>query len=162
MTAAAVRLRPATEADCDRLFAWINDRDARAAAIKGPAPIPYETHVAWLAARLADPDCRLWIIECDGLAVGQVRLQGDESGREVSIFVDRAARRRGIAGEAIEQALAAFGGRLAHARVRTTNTASRRLFESLGFRLAAEQPEFIVYVRAAAGEHQRPRTAVGR
>ncbi|MDP6352294.1 MAG: GNAT family N-acetyltransferase [Alphaproteobacteria bacterium] len=145
MTDPALGLRPATEADCERLLAWANDPDARASAIRCTAQIAFATHRAWFTARLADPCCRIWIIEHDGHPIGQVRLEGDRAAREVSIFVERGFRRAGIARAAIKQALAAFGGEAAVARVRNHNIASRRLFESLGFAIAASHSHVVVY-----------------
>jgi RimJ/RimL family protein N-acetyltransferase len=152
---AAPALRPAREADCDLLFRWVNAPDYRAAALSGAAAIDRAVHEAWFAARLADPDSRIRIIEIDGAPVGVVRLEGAPEDAAISIFVERDARRQGLAALAIECVLseAAESGALnAIARVRSDNAGSRRLFESLGFALAETRPGHVVYRRAVPAQ----------
>ena len=149
----SLALRPAGEADCELLFEWVNTPEARAVALAGAEPITHDTHVAWYQQRLADVGCRIWIIERGASPLGTVRLQQDDHGAVISIFVIKSARGRGVAAWAIERALesaSASAGR-AVARVRADNGASRRLFESLGFTVGEQAADHIVYVRALSG-----------
>jgi RimJ/RimL family protein N-acetyltransferase len=129
----AVRLRRVTEADADLLLAWANDPVTRAASFH-PDPIDRAGHVAWLAARLASPTTGFWIGESDdGIAVGQVRVEGGE----VSISLAPNSRGRGF-GRALLAAAVDEAGRTLPverllARVRLDNPASLALFAGVGF-----------------------------
>ncbi len=102
---------------------------------------------AWFAARLEDPNARVWIAELEARPVGYVLALFMV--REASVFlrarswcevdqlaVDASARRRGVA-RALVAALAqeahAVGVTELKAQTWGFNEASRRTFESLGF-----------------------------
>ena len=129
-------LRPATPEDADLLFAWANDSLVRANSYHS-APVPYARHVAWLAAKLADPAAELWIAEEAGTPVGQVRF--DASGQEavIGVLVAPQARGRGMATRLLRQACAAYRaahpGRAIHAYIKNENEASLRAFAQAGF-----------------------------
>ncbi len=154
MTEPALTLRPATWADCERLFAWVNSPDSLRNKRLTRSTIPYETHRQWLERRLAAPDVILLIAEERGLPVGQVRLEARDDAHEVDIFVIAEARGRGIAAAAIEDALGRLWHRDADAKaralVRRDNTASARLFERLGFSRVGVDGDHTLYERAPA------------
>jgi [ribosomal protein S18]-alanine N-acetyltransferase len=109
------------------------------------APIDRRTHVAWLAARLAAPTCRIWIGSTGGVPSGVVRFEIDADGRAVvSIAVDAAARGHGIGRVLLRQGLDAARAELRHAGfrawVRADNAASIALFGSAGFAPSAAIP----------------------
>jgi RimJ/RimL family protein N-acetyltransferase len=129
----AVRLRRVTASDADLLLAWANDPVTRAASFH-PSPIDPAGHVRWLAARLASPETGFWIGEsADGLAVGQVRVEGEE----VSISVAPDARGQGfgrvLLAAAVEEAGRTLPVERMLARVRVDNPASLALFAGAGF-----------------------------
>jgi UDP-2,4-diacetamido-2,4,6-trideoxy-beta-L-altropyranose hydrolase len=140
-----LKLRRAGPTDASRLFEWANHPDSRRASLEAQNPIAWNHHRAWFAARLADPRTRIWMIEVDRRAVGQVRLQDKGEGPEIAIYVEPGSRREGVAVRALAMALVEarliWPGRDAIARVRAENAASRRLFERARFtprRTAAE------------------------
>jgi RimJ/RimL family protein N-acetyltransferase len=140
--AAALALRPARDADCERFFAWVNEPGVRRASFV-PAPIPRDVHERWFAARLADPRCRLYVIESGpDVALGQIRLDLDGAGAAVvSISLDPAVRGRGLAAAALRLAVeAGRAGGVARfdAYIRPENAASLRAFARAGF--AAPRP----------------------
>lgn len=144
-----MRLRPAAMTDCDLLFDWVNRPDSLAGKLRTTGPIDRATHERWLGARLADPDTRMSIIEDDGTPVGQVRLQRSAEGYEIDIYVVAAARRHGLAREALAQMArtnAAWrAGAPLIARVLPANTTSQRLFAAAGYRLADRSETQLVY-----------------
>lgn len=145
-----IRLRPATAADENRLFEWVNRPDSLTAKLFTHGPIARSTHDAWFAARLADPKTRLWIVEDHaGQALGQVRLQGGADGYGIDVYICAEHRRTGIAHRAIRLALselgAAYSGERVVARVLNANRASHALFLGLGFHLAETHPDHVVY-----------------
>lgn len=147
-----VRLRDATAADADVLLAWRNDAGTRAASFNSEE-IPRDGHVRWLAAKLNDPGCALLIIEAEGAAVGQVRLDRsheDPDVAEIHIALDLAARGRSIGRRALRAAVgeakSRIGARRIEARVKPENEASLRAFEAAGFRLIGSDADVVKLV----------------
>jgi len=131
-------LRRARPDDVDRLLAWVNDPAVIATKWHTRAPITPAAHAHWFAARLADPETDIWILELSGRPVGQIRLQGPDDAVAIDVFVVPDARRCGLAKVAIMRALVAMRARRPAARrviaeVRQENAPSRALFEALGF-----------------------------
>lgn len=131
-------------ADADLLLGWANDPVTRAAGFHH-GMIERDTHVRWLADRLASPSTRLWIGRSGNRPVGQVRIEAELDGTaEVGIAIAPEARGRGFGTALLRAAIEAarndpdLGIRRLIARVRVGNVASVRLFESAGFRLVRE------------------------
>ena len=146
--------RGAGPADEARILAWANDRGTRATAFN-PAPIDSATHRGWFRRRLRNLDgCEFSIVETpDGVPVGQVRLERQEQGDwEVHYLVAPAFRGRGLGRNLLEAGLKRFAARRGAGtvvgRVKSTNTASCRIFEALGFSLASAPDDVTrTYVR---------------
>lgn len=138
----AVALRPARAADAHRLWIWRNDPVSRAMA-RSSAPVGWDGHRAWLAARLAERErTRLLVAEADGEPIGSLRLDRIRDGQEaeVTLIVSPLARGLGLGGRLLD-ALAADAAETGFARrliatIRADNAAGRRLLERAGFRLA--------------------------
>jgi RimJ/RimL family protein N-acetyltransferase len=133
-----VRLRPATLADAELLFAWRNDPLTRAQSIH-TEPVVWERHLAWLAASLQNPDRQLFIAEQVlpemqvPVVLGTVRADKIGEGYELSWTV--ALERRGNGwGEKMVAALIATlpAGAAYQAIVLNTNPASGRIAIRLG------------------------------
>jgi methionyl-tRNA formyltransferase len=130
-------LRPAVEADAELLWRWVNDAAVRAASFRQER-IGWEEHRAWFTARLESPRCRIYVAECDGVPVAQVRFDLDESGEaEIDVSVEPAIRGRGIGHAAVPGAcvrlFAETGARSVVARVKPENEASLRMFARAAF-----------------------------
>ncbi len=69
----SVKLRPITADDSARLLAWRNS-PAVSAYMYTDHLISAEEHARWLAAAMASPDRRYWMIEDDGAPVGLANL----------------------------------------------------------------------------------------
>ena len=144
-------LRAADITDAAVLFEWVNQSDSRKASLKSQDPVSWGDHCAWLAARLADPGARIWIIEVSGRAAGQIRFQDKGGGPEIAIYVEPEFRRAGIAVSALTAALdrarLIWPGRNAIARVRLENAMSRRLFERAQFSPQDCDGETLIFTR---------------
>ena len=145
-----VSLRRAVAADSELLFGWVNASDSLANKLFTSGPIERLSHEIWFAARLTDPECSLWIVQLDGSAAGQIRLTERSGVFEVDIYIAPSFRRSGVAKSALTLAVAELmtenGGRmLVRARVKSVNTASRRLFENASFSLSQQQSDHVVY-----------------
>lgn len=132
--------REVVPADRDLLLRWANDARVRAAAFD-PAPISSGDHERWFAAKLADAGTHMVIVSHRGEPIGQARFEAtrDGSGDEIDVSIARQHRGRGWAAPLL---VAATAWRFERddsptslvARVKADNLASRRAFESAGFR----------------------------
>jgi RimJ/RimL family protein N-acetyltransferase len=137
LSAGLLTLRPANSDDSRLLFEWANDPDVRARAFSRD-PVPWETHTAWFADRLADGDSRIWVAsDPEGELVGQVRFETRGGTTEVGVSVALAARGKGWGAALIDagtrRLFAETGIEWVLARVKPDNQASRRAFESAEF-----------------------------
>ncbi|HYX69142.1 MAG TPA: UDP-2,4-diacetamido-2,4,6-trideoxy-beta-L-altropyranose hydrolase [Terriglobales bacterium] len=133
-------LRRASDADCEVIWKWASDPEVRAVSFS-PEPIPWESHVSWFHARLADPFCLFYIASnAEGEPVGQARY--DVSGQEAVISVSLARRFRGrghgarLLRQASSKVLNEAGVKLVHAYVKPGNEASVHAFLRAGYRQA--------------------------
>jgi RimJ/RimL family protein N-acetyltransferase len=163
-----IRLRRATVADSERLFRWRNHEAVRQHS-GNPAPIPWDTHIVWLAQTLADPTRVLLIgerhsgrtanlesLEAAPEPVGVLRydLSGAETEACVSIYLVPERMGQGLgapllrAGSAwLKETYPSLNG--IRAAIRSENIASLRTFERAGYqRNKAEAPpaDFQEYV----------------
>lgn len=156
MTFGEITLRPATMQDAPFLLILRNDPDAIRFSVTGREVTPAE-HQVWLAARLAEPDTRLWVAEDAGAAVGQVRVDLESGVGTVSIGIAPDHRGRGV-GQAVLQSLVVEMERDPRATrlravVHPENGASVRAFEAVGFRRRdGLERDFIVLERSVEAE----------
>jgi len=129
-----IHLRPVTADDGERLFVWANDPETRSMSF-APEPIPWETHLAWLQHRLAEPDHRFFIAEdLHGRCLGQVRFQTLSTHEIISVGIDPQARGRGWGPRIIAKACDSLPpGSTVAAYIKLENKASHRAFEKAGF-----------------------------
>jgi len=136
LSAELLTLRQATEADCRLLWEWANDPVVRRWAFS-EGPIPWETHTAWFASRLADPHAQIYLAFADDLPVGQVRFEGDGRAAEISVSVAVEARGRGwgpaLVDAGVRKLFADTAVERVIARLRPGNTASQRAFVAASF-----------------------------
>jgi len=151
-----LRLRPASQADAERLLEWRNDAEARAASRNSGAIAPPE-HAAWLATVLADPERLLLVAELAGEPVGQVRFDRLAGGRyEISVGLAPAARGRRLSSRLIalglERLRESHPGAVVEAHVRHSNARSLATFRRAGFRPTSEPAEddFLVLLSGGA------------
>ena len=129
-------MRPADPADAQRLWEWANDPLVRRWAFAQGA-IPWETHQAWFASRIADPNTRIFLGFDGTMPIGQVRFEGDDHAVEISVSVAERARGRGFGAAIVDAAVRRLFGESGVdrvvARLRHGNTASEKLFEAASF-----------------------------
>jgi len=132
-----LRIRPVRDQDAHRLWEWVNEPGTRASAFRSD-PIPWEEHLAWFGRKYGDAQCRMYILEVDGLQAGQVRFDIDPDGRaEVDVSIAAECRGRGYGAEALRLAAARLfadtGCTEVVAHIKPGNAASARAFEKAGF-----------------------------
>ncbi|MBX7199603.1 MAG: UDP-2,4-diacetamido-2,4,6-trideoxy-beta-L-altropyranose hydrolase [Rhodospirillaceae bacterium] len=140
----ALVLRPARADDRGFYFDLANEPDVRRQSFS-TGPIPWPNHCAWFAGKLADPRVRLFVLEAQGLPVGQIRFDRDTGGAAtLSYSLESFARGRGWGKKLVAlgvETLRREGSVPITAEVRPENTASRRVFDSLGFVLRPGSPD---------------------
>jgi len=134
-----LRLRRATEADCQLLWEWCNDPVVRAHSFASEA-ITFAEHRRWLARKIADQGCVIFIgCNGSGTAVGQIRYELRDDAAVVSISVDERVRGRGYGTDILrvtsEKIFAETKLREIHAFIKPDNHASLRVFARCGYRM---------------------------
>lgn len=128
-------LRAATENDMQMLFLWTNDPEVRNNSFCTD-PIPLSTHQNWFQKKLSSPDVAFYIMELDGVPVGQVRYELEDAIAITNYSIAKEYRGRGIGTKMI----AAAEKKLlqeqpyvseVHASVKKDNRASAAIFEKL-------------------------------
>lgn len=125
MNSTALSLRPAKLEDALLLLAWRNDPLTRAMS-QSHDPIDLETHTSWLDRRLSQADPGLYIVERGGIAVGTIRIDGEE----ISYTVAAECRGQGLGTGMLTLAHAQFGAK--QARILRDNLASQRAAQKAG------------------------------
>jgi UDP-2,4-diacetamido-2,4,6-trideoxy-beta-L-altropyranose hydrolase len=128
-------LRGVVAEDAAALFAIANDPDTRSVS-RVAARIAPDEHLAWFARVRARDGTTFWMVEVDGLAVGQIRFHRSHSCWEVSYALEAAARGKGWATDVVRagvRRLRAVDGGPIVAVVHAGNLASHRVFRRLGF-----------------------------
>lgn len=121
----SVSLRNATLADCEAVWGWNFAPDVRAMS-NDPSIVELAQHAAWFVHRLDEG--AFWIVECEGAAVGCVRI--DEG--TISIALASSARGKGVGRAAILAACEAWAAPVT-AQIREDNQPSRAAFAACGF-----------------------------
>jgi len=143
MQGGSLCLRHATEKDCQLLWEWANDPDVRTVSFSTD-PIPWERHLQWFNAKLADPDAVLYLaVDPEGAPIGHVRYQIEGARAAVSISLAKPWRGKGlgrtILAMATEDLFRTTPATIIDAFVKPVNAVSLQLFTRAGYtRLANE------------------------
>ena len=134
-----ISLREATIEDVDILFEWANDPVVRKNSFN-TKPIPYEDHRKWFDKVLSDDSVIQFIMMEEETPVGQIRLNvnGDEA--EIGYSIAAAYRGHGYGHMILKLVLEKIesshtGIKKLIAKVKPDNSASKRLFESEGYKM---------------------------
>jgi L-amino acid N-acyltransferase YncA len=142
-------IRRARAEDRQAIWEISNEPDVRAASFS-PAPIPWDEHVAWFAAALADPAHHIYVaVDADEHVIGQVRYRSTGEEATASISLRHGARGRGIGarllGESARELVGTSPVRRVVAEIKRDNEASRRAFVRAGYTpLASAAPDAVV------------------
>jgi UDP-2,4-diacetamido-2,4,6-trideoxy-beta-L-altropyranose hydrolase len=144
-----IGFKKAHREDVDILFKWINDPEVRSQSLSANN-ITYEEHVTWFSKKIADRNCYLYIAYKNDIPVGMLRfdLHGDEV--LINYLVDKFQRGKGIGNSIIKNGVtqflndSCFKGTI-KAVVKSSNTASLKIFEKAGFKKDDEAPGIIQF-----------------
>lgn len=137
-----IRLAPAVAQDEATIFAWRNTPEAYAYGMTR-RPVTTDEHARWWREHVMSPDCNLWIIS---RPIGFVRIDHAGTEHAVSIYLEPEHRERGIAGRALDEALAEWPHPVT-AIVRRDNPTAQRFFGNHRFVPVEMMPETIRFVR---------------
>jgi len=132
------RLRRVLETDCQLLWDWANEPDARASALSSK-PIPWDEHVEWFRGKLQDPNCLMFIaLDDHDTPVGQIRFDVEGYQAAIDISIEKRRRGAGYGSELIriatDEIFSTTGVRAVHAFVKYDNQESIGAFEKANFR----------------------------
>lgn len=150
-----VRLRPATEEDCKRLWEWRNEPEVRQASFDTNF-LPYEDHQRWFAEKIQADDTHIYIIlDNHDREIGYVRYRLERDQAEISVGLDPSQRGKGYGSAAIRkgssQILTDGLAQKVVAYVKRENPASVNAFLKAGFAdnglasVAGTQAHLLVY-----------------
>ena len=136
--ASSLRLRDVHTEDVGLLWLWANDTTVRCQAV-ATDPIPWRDHRAWFERRLTSEHTAMFVLEGDGLPIGQIRFDIENRQATIDFSLDGSVRGRGLAKELVRMGVSRLRRRHSEdvddvvAVVRNSNEASLRVFRGLGF-----------------------------
>lgn len=144
--------RTVSESDAREIWEWRHAGGGARFYLSGQET-PFHEHLEWLQDAIKDKRRHLLIVELNGVPVGHIRFDlGDEMGSTATVSITMSPKFRG---QKLAQATLIAGIKVAefqdiellHAAVHRENQASRRLFQSCGFREAGRDKEFIMLTK---------------
>ncbi len=132
---ADLSLRHANETDALVYFVWANDPMVRSSANNSDS-IDLVKHQQWFNGKLNDKNCFLYVMEANGLPVGQVRFDVHRDEATIDYSLDVIVRGRGWAKHLVKLGMDKLASRRSvffQASVKSGNIASAAVFASLGF-----------------------------
>ena len=138
-----LHLRRVEKRDCRFLYELRNEQEVRKNSFQ-TAEITYEQHVGWFQRKIEDSDVRIYILEQDKEAIGQVRVEHSGGIGEISYALTAKARGRGFSKWMLRELVnllwkEEFCEQLM-AEVKLDNVASQKIFRYLGYQ--EEQTEY--------------------
>lgn len=129
-------LRLATSKDCDILFDWANDDDARLNSFSSHT-ISYNEHCAWFSKKLSDIFSKIYIFSIENKNAGVVRIEKKDDEYVISIIVDKTFRGKKLASKMITLATNHYCSNMncttLYAYIKKINIASYKSFISAGY-----------------------------
>ena len=135
-----INLRKANWEDCEKLWHWANEPDARSESFS-PHPIPWDEHIAWFKSKLSSRTSLIYIgSDLENVPIGTIRFDlFDLEDKEaiVSVNIDRRFRGQGYGTSliclSIKHVAKAFELKKIIALIKSNNYASIKAFEKAGF-----------------------------
>ena len=138
------RLREVSKLDCLKLFQWVNEEEAILNSLT-QEPVRWEDHVNWFNNKLASQSTKIFVLENDNAALGQIRFDIKNHYWEISFSIDKQYRGKGYGKLIIEEGLKKISGPV-RAIVKKKNTPSIKVFENLGFQKSSLNDDLIEYI----------------
>jgi RimJ/RimL family protein N-acetyltransferase len=152
----ALSLRSAVASDIKLLFDWVNTSSSLKNKEKSSAPIEWSAHQNWFNKRLNNPNVKIWIVERNKQAIGQVRVEYDNNKLLIDIFIDSLFRGNDYGLKAlkllIKQCQVTYPGVPLHAIIKNENYPSLNLFRRADFQESSNdehgQMSYFIYTNS--------------
>lgn len=134
-----LHLRRATESDIDTLYHWANNPEVRKNSFNTDH-IPYDTHKKWFSNMMKDENVVQYILEDEGVAIGQIRININENIAEIGYSISSEFRSQGYGRKMLKLVVSEIKENYPEviqliAKVKPENIASNKLFESEGYEM---------------------------
>lgn len=128
--------------DIYQYFEWANEEETRLQSFNAK-PIEFSDHYSWFWSKLASDTCGLFVLEFNGISVGQIRFEIKNNLATISYSVDSNFRGKGFGKMLIKEGIKKFlainkGIKIVEGYVKGNNQPSIRTFEKLGFQQTNE------------------------
>ncbi len=129
-----VQLRAVTMEDAEQILEWRNDAATRANSFQKEL-IDMESHVNWLAGKLQDENCHMYIMVDRDMPVGQIRIDEVNHIGEISYMIAPSMRGKGYGKKILKLAeqSPAEGLQVLMGMVEDANESSKKCFRSNGY-----------------------------
>lgn len=132
-------LREALQSDVELLYKWANDPIVRQNSFQ-TEEIPYDTHREWFDRMMENKNIIQYILMDGKEPVGQIRLMIDGDVAEIGYSISSLHRQKGYGRLILQLILEEVNNKYPEikkliAKVKPTNIASKKLFESEGYEM---------------------------
>lgn len=141
-----IKLKLASEYDCDLLFNWTNDEDVRKNSFSS-YKILYENHIKWFNNKINSDKCIIFILEIKDTPVGQIRIDIECETAVISYSIDKNYRGKGLSVvmlSLLEDKIKNININKLIGFVKLENIASQKVFENLKYNKIIHS-EFLEY-----------------
>ena len=141
--------RLAIPQDCQSIFDWRNDFEARKNFVDD-RKLSQAEHDEWFASKLFSDDCILVIFGDKNVKIGVVRLDYQECYYSVSINLNPGERGKGYGSKMLITAEKYVEDKkeiILNALIKKDNVASQKIFAQAGYQFEKTQNELFLYVK---------------
>ena len=129
--------RMANQEDVTLYFKWVNDSSVRNNSLQNE-PVKYEGHYKWFISKLNNENYRFYLFfNKQNTAVGQVRIESEDSETIIGISVDESYRGKSLSSKMLVKATNDFFARVPSGKIfayiKKANISSYKSFISAGF-----------------------------
>ena len=148
-----MNIRKALISDAKLLFDWVNESNVRRNAIN-TNPIKWDDHLAWFQNKLQTQNSFVFIAEVNNQPIGQIRFDFENNKFLIDYSIAKNERGNGYGYTIVKEGINYLKKNISTlgtyiAWVKSENTASKRVFEKLGFYTKTSfykgETELIVY-----------------
>ncbi len=141
-------LRQVEYTDASLLLRWANDEAVRNSSFNSER-IEEKDHIKWFLNRINNLNVRIYILEISGIPIGQFRMELDNRSLRwvIDYSIDDLYRGKGLGKKLMECVLQKHPDKLLLAEVKNANIASKKVFESCGFKKISlnEERQSVIY-----------------
>ena len=140
-----ISLRDASILDSRLLFEWANDKAVRESSFN-TSTIKWKDHSSWFEKKLKSKETKIYIaVNKQNLPIGQIRIESYEDYWLIDYSIDKSFRGNGYGKKLVQLLIRLNPLKRFLAKVRLSNIASQKVFESLNFEKNITSEEIITY-----------------